>query len=194
MRCIRAALAALVLAIAGGAALAQSEPVLGIPSSPILRLDQERLFRQSVYGQRVVQELEAATRDLTAENTRIDEALAEEELALTEQRAKMEPAAFREAAAAFDEKVVAIRKSQDAKSRALSETLDRERVAFYEQAYPLLFEIVAAAGAVAILDSRAIILSSNAIDVTDVAIARVNDAIGDGSKATTDTPEPASND
>jgi len=179
---VRALVAALLLPLAllVGAAGAQTGPGGFTVSSPILRLDQDRLFRQSLYGQRVLAELEAATRALAAENARIDEALSAEEQDLTAQREDLSPEEFRALADAFDTKVVGIRKAQDAKTADLNASLEQGRIKFFEQAYPVLGQLVQEAGALAILDSRAIVLSSSAIDVTDLAIQRVDTAIGDG--------------
>jgi len=184
---LAAAVAGLIWAALAGAAFSQTAPLDlqgPVTASPILRLDQDRLFQQSLYGQRAVAQLEDATRELASENARIDEALSTEEQTLTEQRKTLSADEFRALADAFDEKVVGIRAAQDAKSRALNETFNQSRIAFFERAYPLLFELVRETGALAILDSRAIVLSSSAIDVTDRAIKRVDDVIGDG----TDTP------
>lgn len=148
--------------------------------SPILTLDQDRLFQGSAFGQRVRAELEAATTALATENRRVEGELTAEESDLTERRARMPAAEFRKLADAFDAKVTAIREAQDAKARSLSQRQESSRQRFYEIAFPLLADLVREVGAVAILDTRAIVLSSSAVDITDLAIERVDAAIGDG--------------
>jgi hypothetical protein len=79
---------------------------------------------------------------LAAENRRIEAALTEEELALTELRATTEPDAFREMADAFDTRVEAIRAAQEAKARALTAQADSAQVQFFERVAPILLDIV----------------------------------------------------
>ena len=153
---------------------------LGTVQSPILTIEAERLFIESQFGQRVAQEREADSAVLSAENRRIEADLTEEEQSLTERRAEMEPDAFRALADAFDEKVQAIRRTQDAKARALNQRGEADRVAFLQAAAPVLEQLMRDAGAAVILERGSVFLSLNATDVTDQAIARINAAIGDG--------------
>jgi Skp family chaperone for outer membrane proteins len=163
----------------GGAAAAQ-EVELGEVLSPILTVDQERAFAGSAWGKRAAAEIEAASAALAAENRRIEAELTAEERALTAERATAEPAAFRAKADAFDAKVVAIRAEQDAKERDLNRLRDAERQAFFAAALPVLGQVMRDRGAVAILDSRAIFVAANAIDVTDMVIGALDGAIGAG--------------
>jgi Skp family chaperone for outer membrane proteins len=150
----------------------------GVAPSPILMLDQERMYQQSDFGQRVVADLKAQADALSAENQRIDAALTEEEQRLTEDRPTMEPAAFRELAVDFDERVTAIRRAQLAKQSAIQKQGERERGRFFELAFPVLLRLVEETGAVAILNNTAVIFSVRNIDITDVAIERINAVVG----------------
>jgi Skp family chaperone for outer membrane proteins len=150
------------------------------PLAGILILNQERLFAQSRYGQRIQRELEDASSGLAAENRRIEAALTEEELALTELRATTEPDAFREMADAFDTRVEAIRAAQEAKARALTAQADSAQVQFFERVAPILLDIVRARDAAVLMDSRAVLLSADRVDVTETAIAAIDTALGEG--------------
>jgi len=176
--------AALALAglVAAPPSLAQTaEPrAAGPVSSPVLTLNQERLYRESLFGRRVQQELEAAAQALTAENHQIEAELLAEEEQLTRQREAMDPAEFRALAEAFDRKVEEIRRRQDRKQQELKARAEAERKRFFEAAYPVLLRLVADLGAVAILDSRAVVLALSRVDITDAAIRQVNAVIGDG--------------
>ncbi|WP_298357988.1 OmpH family outer membrane protein [uncultured Litoreibacter sp.] len=165
------ALCAMLLA---GAASAQEATL----PAPILTLNQERLYISSEFGQRVREDLEANSADLAAENRRIEAALVAEESQLTTDRATMDPTEFRLLAEDFDERVTGIRGAQIEKREALQRIADQERGRFFELAYPVLFQLVEETGALAILNQSAVILSSRQIDVTDLAIERVNAAIG----------------
>jgi Skp family chaperone for outer membrane proteins len=168
-----------VLALGVGSAPAPAQDRLVVPS-PVLTIDQEALFERSAFGRRAQAEFEAVSATLAAENRRIETELEAEERELTEERPGMDPAAFRELATAFDARVVEIRRTQDQKARDLSRLPEEARQEFFRAAIPILTELVRERGAVAILDSRAVILSAEAIDITEDAIRRVDAGLGDG--------------
>lgn len=151
--------------------------------SAILTLDQERLFADSAWGKRVTARIEADSAALSAENRRIEAELTAEERKLTDERAGMDAAAFRAAADAFDARVTAIRRAQDEKAREIGRRPEAERQKFFAAALPALSEALRARGALVILDSRAIFLAADIIDVTDEMIAAVDKAIGAGPPA-----------
>lgn len=191
MRWLRAALAVLALAAAGGnSAMAQQSPAEF--QSPILTLDQERLFLETLWGKRAAARIEAASVELAAENRRIEADLTDEERALTEKRATTAPEEFRKAADAFDAKVTEIRQAQDAKVREIGRLQETERQRFYAAAFPVIREVIQKRGAVAVLDSRAIFLAADAIDVTDELISRIDSELGAGedSQPPDDAPAP----
>jgi len=149
-----------------------------LPNSPVLTLDQDRLYVGSQFGQRVQQDLQAQSAALSEQNRKIEAALEEEETRLTEDRAVMEPEAFAELARDFDERVTGIRRAQAAKSDNIQRVADTERARFFEAAFPVLLQLVEETGAVAILDNEAVIFSVRQIDITDAAIARIDASIG----------------
>ncbi|PWG18329.1 hypothetical protein DFK10_02180 [Salibaculum griseiflavum] len=148
--------------------------------TPILTVDLERLFQQTVFGQAVVEDYNAERRALAAENREIAEALRTEELDLAERRPDMDPAVFREEAQAFDEKAQGIRRAQDSKEAAIEDDLARAQEEFVQVVQPVLGEILVDRGASVILHQQSVLLSLDRIDVTDEAIARVDEEIGDG--------------
>jgi len=162
---------------------------LGMPQSPILTVEPERLFNDSDFGKRVNRQIEAESAVLVAENRRIEARLTAEEKTLTERRASMEPSVFRALADAFDEKVQETRRVQDIKSQALSNSRDANRRIFLQTARPILEALMREAGAGVILDRATVFLSANATDITNLAIARINAILGDGAQAgDNDTP------
>lgn len=164
-------------------ALAQQ---VNAPASPILTIDSERLFTDSAFGQRVAREIEAEQSVLLAENRKIEAELAAEEKRLTELRKEMAPEDFRAIADAFDQRVQEIRRTQDAKVRAISEMRDRQRATFIQAARPVLIDLMRTAGASMILERRSILVSTDAADITDRAVERLNQAIGDGASTQAD--------
>lgn len=92
----------------------------------------------------------------------------------------MSPADFRALANEFDSRVVAIRAAQDAKGRDLQAQSEAAQQRFFEETFPVLLEIIESRGASVLLDSRTVLLSAGSVDITDAAIAAINEALGDG--------------
>jgi len=162
-----------------------------VPRAPsgILVLNQERLVSRTLYGERVQVELEAATMALAAENRRIEAALTDEELSLTDLRATLPPEEFRPLAEEFDTRVNAIRAAQDAKGRDLAARAEAAQQRFFDLSFPILLELVRDRGAAVMLDSRSVLLSAETVDITEAAIARIDAEIGNGGTAPLLEPE-----
>lgn len=180
---VLAAFLGLSLAFWGGPSPAQAPGTAfdqGIVRSPVLVLDFDRLFAQSAFGRRVTSKIEAQGEDLAAENRRIETDLTDEERRLTEQRATLSAAEFRQLANAFDEKVQRLRSAQDAKTRALGQVSDGARRQFVAAAQPVLKQLMRDAGAAVILERRAVLVAADVVDITATAIQRIDEAIGAG--------------
>lgn len=184
------AVAALILAVLAGPAMAQQQ-TLGPSGSAVVTLDQDRLFAESMFGRAVTARSDAEAQALAAENRKIEAALEAEERDLTLRRKSLPVTDFRTLADAFDVKAEELRTAQTAKSRALGRRLEEERKLFFEAALPILGALMTERGAVAILSRDAIVLSFDRIDITESAIVRLDAELGDGSKpATPPTPAP----
>lgn len=186
-----AALAVAALGLSDQRARAQApagdgRPVPGVTVGAVLTIDPERLFSDTQFGQRVQADLEARAAELSAENRRIETELVAEERDLTERRAGMPVNEFRELADAFDEKVQRIREEQDAKSREVLRLSDTGRQNFLSQVAPVLSQLLLERGGSVMIDRRNVFLSLDLADVTDAAIQRINEVLGDGS----DLPAP----
>ncbi len=175
------ALAALVLWLLVPAGQAQQ---LGLPQSAILTISTDRMFAGSAFGQRIARDIDAQSAVLSTENRRIEAELTQEEKELTQRRPNMDASSFRELADAFDQKVQATRAAQDAKARALNKIAEVARVEFLQVARPILETLMREARAGVILERANVFLSANATDITDLAIERIDAAIGDGSGLT----------
>jgi Skp family chaperone for outer membrane proteins len=171
---MRAAVLAACLLGAAGAAGAQQAQVELPP--PILTFDADRLLAESDFGRALSAEVEDAARRLSEENRRIEADLLAEERALTERRAEMPAEEFRPLAQAFDDKVQRLRAEQDEKERALADLREEGRQRFFQEAVPILSDILRERGALVLLDRREVFLSADAIDITDTAINRIDAA------------------
>lgn len=148
--------------------------------SPVLTIDSERVFLESAFGKRVAAEIEERGAGLAAENRQIEADLEAEELRLTELRATTPAEEFRALADAFDRKVQETRLAQAAKGRAINALLDQEREVFLTAAAPVLERLMRKADAAVILERRSVFVSANAIDITQMAIALLDETLGSG--------------
>ena len=152
----------------------------GVPQGAVAVLDRAGLFARSAFGRRILAEIEAETTELAAENRRIESELDAEERDLTEQRPELSADAFRSLAQEFDTRVEGIRQAQDAKARAIQTKSERAQQAFGERVTPILRALTQETGALVVLDRRLVIASADGIDITQAAVARIDDEIGEG--------------
>ncbi len=155
---------------------AANQPV----TSVLLTVDQERLFTESAFGKRVAAELDRRSRALAAENRSIEAGLVAEEQALTDERPSLPADQFRKKADDFDAKVQAIRGEQDQKAKELGSFREGEQKRFASELGSILSEIARDRGALAVMDRRVMLISADQIDITDDAIALVDQRLGDG--------------
>ncbi len=179
--------AAILAGLISGPALAQQTSPVEAPArsnviSAVLTIDSERLFLESAFGRRVAEDVEAQGNELAAENRRIEADLESEEQELTTLRATMDADAFRALANEFDEKVQRTRSAQAEKGRALNQRLDQEREVFLTAAAPVLERLMRDAGAAVILERRSVFVSASAIEITDDAIALLDETLGSGAE------------
>lgn len=170
---------------------AVAQQVSATSPSPIVIIESDRLYEQSLFSQRVQQEQEARKAVLLAENRQIAAELAEEEKRLTEQRNSMEASDFRLLADAFDNRVEEIRRIQDEKERDIIRFAEEERIRFFQELVPVLERILNERGASIVLEKRSTFASSSALNVTDRTLAIANGLLGDGvSEKDTEATDP----
>lgn len=158
-------------------------PAVAQQSGPqVLIVDSDRLFFETQYGRRIASDLAERTAELQAENDAIVAELTEEERSLTQRRATMDPAAFRAEAAAFDTKVQEVRRARDAKNGELAAEAAQARAAFEERVQAIVANLMLERGATMVLEQRNVILSVRAANITDDAIARIDETLGDGTR------------
>ena len=167
-----------LLAILAVAALARAAAAQEPPT--IVVVDQERLFQESAFGQRIAEDIEARSAALAAENRAIEAELIAEERELTELRATLDPQEFRELADAFDAKVERLRAEQDAKAGELVALRDAERQSFSRVVGPVLLDFMRQSGAAVMLDRRSVVATAERVDVTDELVAAIDSEVGNG--------------
>lgn len=182
---LRMAAGMLLFALAAPIASSQTEQQ---PRLSIATLDQEALFVQSAFGQRVTRDLESDRDALAAENRSIEAELIAEERALIDKRATLPAAEFALVADAFDRKVRGIREEQDRKGRALQIQLDEDRKRFLTEIGPVLTDLLRARGAQVLLDRGAVLIAVDGVDITGAAIDEINARLGDGTGSSLQLP------
>jgi len=167
----------LLASLAPDIAKAQS---VGVVQSEILVVDPDRLFSETRFGQRLNSEYLAQREVIIARNRKIEAELEAEEQALTAMRAEKTPEEFKLLADAFDTRVQTIRRDSDRTVRDLELSRERAPVIFMRTVEPVLGKLMQDAGGVVVLDVRSVLLRTNVIDITDVAIFRIDEQIGEG--------------
>lgn len=175
------------------AAPAQETAAPGPARFPVLSVDEDRLFTDSRFGKAIIARRDADRGILMTENRKLDAQLEAEERTLTEQRRGMDRAAFAPLADAFNAKAESIRNAQIAKSKDLDSRFEAAQQRFYQAAGPVLVQIMAEHGAVAIISKRAILVGFDNIDITSEAIGRLDAVLGEGA-APPASPDPTSPD
>jgi Skp family chaperone for outer membrane proteins len=150
------------------------------PRISVVVLDLDALFAGSAFGRRVRDEIEQASATLAAENRRIEAELVEEEQRLTERRAELPREEFEALADAFDSRVEVIRQDQDSKGRAIAQRSERAETVFLDRVNPLLVSLAREVGALVILDRRTVLASADGVDITELALTRIDEVLGDG--------------
>lgn len=153
----------------------------GTVRSAILTIDSDRVFAESLFGKRIAVELQAKRSALEAENGARQAELEQEERDLTQKRSELAPEEFRVLADAFDAKVQRIRAEQGSKAQDLQAQLEVARRRFLEAARVALGGLMQESGAAVLLEQRSVFMSDNFIDISQVAIERINESLGDGS-------------
>jgi len=153
---------------------------VGVVQSEILVIDPDRLFNESLLGQRLNTDYQAQRDEMIARNRSLETELESEEQALTQLRDQTSPEEFRDLADAFDLKVQRIRRESDRAVRDLEQNRERAPVLFMRTVEPVLAQIMADAGGVVLLDVRSVLLRTQVVDITDLAISRINDQVGTG--------------
>ncbi len=171
---------AFVLAMSPGAAPATAQDLaVGQPAvqdRAVRLLDQDRLLTDSRLGQFLLADLRQAEQALARDNQALADQLAAEEQALTDLRAELGPEEFRARADDFDRRVEIIRAERARLAQDLAQRYETEAQRFLEIALPVLTALMQDEGIVALLRPEAVILGADWLDITDLAIRRLDAA------------------
>ena len=158
------------------------QPLFAEEDTVLFTVDMSKLLRLSDFGKNIIAVNNAARQNLQNENNNLEEKLLIEEKELSELRKTISIDEFRPKALEFDKKVTIIRKGQREKEENLNKKVRREETDFFKKIYPILYELLIERGGLVLVDQRNAILWDNSVDLTDDAIALINQALASGIK------------
>lgn len=181
-RIARTAAAALLLAGLSQAVLAAppgppAKPPVGTPNPKILVIDRAAILRGSVVGQNIMKQVQQLT--IAAENglKAKDAALRKEGQALQQQLAILAPAVKAAKIRAFEVKQKSLQDDVQKQQGLIQGGVLIARQQVERALGPILQKIMAERGANLLLDRNAVVLGTVDVDVTGLAIQRLNQSL-----------------
>ncbi len=152
-----------------------------LPNVQVLVVDLDRVFTETVYGQRLQADFREAEKALADDFNRIAGELIAEEKQLRDIRAGTPPDEFRTMAEAFDSKSNKLRLEQSERRNKLILDLQVARENLLRQLGPIFSQLMQERGASILIqkdDQRMIVFPQ--ADITQSAIALIDQRLGDG--------------
>ena len=177
-RIVRAIAVVAALVIAPGSILAATPPPpgkpMGTPNPNILVIDRAAILRGSVVGQNIMRQVQTLT--ASAENMLKgqDAALRQEGATLQQQLAILSPSVKAAKIKAFQAKQTALQQAVQTQQGLIQGGVLKARQQVEQALGPILQAIMTERGANLLLDRNAVVLGTVDVDVTGVAIARLN--------------------
>jgi outer membrane protein len=155
-------------------ALAAPPAPTGTPNPKILVIDRAAILRGSVVGQNIMKQVQSLT--AAAENMLKgqDAALRQEGATLQQQLAILSPSVKAAKIKAFQAKQAALQQSVQTQQGLIQGGVLKARQQVEQALGPILQAIMTERGANLLLDRNAVVLGTVDVDVTAVAIARLN--------------------
>ena len=154
-----------------------SQPVTA-QTSVILVIDLERAYKTSRFGESMRDAFNSENQSFNEENKVILNLLKDEEIQLTADRTNLSQEEFAIAADAFDIKVQEIRKTRLEKIRLVEERFNLLKPMFFRRVDSFFDELMLEFNATAILEKNYVVRSTDAIDITNLLVERVDQAFG----------------
>ena len=163
--------------VAGAIAAACAGSVAAAQSGGVFVISRKRLLTESK-PTKILREAELElTARLQAEIDRIKSALAAEEADLTRRRAEIPPEEMARLATDFDRRVRSVRVLAQERAKAVQSAFQAARANLVLELPPILEKLRLEVGAVAILDADQTLAIDPKNDLTDRAIAMLNEAL-----------------
>lgn len=168
----------IALAISASAmAQGQSHPApapQGVPAPKILVIDRQALLRQSAVGIDIAKQVEGYTKAAEAQLKGEGEGLRKEEQALQQQVAILAPDVKAQKIKAFEQKQAAFQQRVQQKQNQIRYGVALAQRQVEAAAGPIVQGLMQERGANLLLDRQAVVIGAPGLDVTAVAIQRLN--------------------
>ena len=184
-----AAAASLVLAAGIGIGAVTAAPPPPLPAPKILIIDRSEVLRRSAVGQSIMRQVQGLATKAEASLKARDAGLRSEGQQLQQQLAILSASVKAAKIKAFEVKQAALQRDVQAQQGLIQGGLNAARSQALGALGPILQRIVIERGANIMIDRNAIVVSANGFDVTDLAVARLNQALP--SVVVKPTPMPA---
>ena len=155
-------------------AAAQAQPPV---VTPILVIDQEALYSRSAAARGIAEQDKSLREALTGELDADGERLRAREAELTELRETLLKSEFDALAREFETDVREFRARAQRERGLLDQALQNARRELRRAAQPVLIDVMRRRGALVLLDKGQVVLSVRTLDVTDEAIALLDQAV-----------------
>jgi len=170
-----AAAASIVIAFFVGAVTAAPPPPL--PAPKILIIDRSEVLRRSAVGQSIMKQVQGLAAQAEGSLKSRDAALRAEGQQLQQQLSILSASVKAAKIKAFETKQAALQRDVQNQQAMIQGGLQVARDQALRALGPILQKIVIERGANIMIDRGAIVVSANGFDVTDVAIARLNQVL-----------------
>lgn len=165
---------AAVLLVAPQLASAAAPAPTGTPNPKILVIDRAAILRGSVVGQNIMKQVQSLTAAAEKMLKGQDAALRQEGAALQQQLAILSPSVKAAKIKAFQAKQAALQQNVQTQQGLIQGGVLKARQQVEQALGPILQAIMTERGANLLLDRNAVVLGTVDVDVTGVAIARLN--------------------
>lgn len=148
-----------------------------VDPAQILVVDIEAILKRSAAGGAIQSQAEAMRDRFQATFKTREDALLAEERALAELRQELDRETFEARAAAFEAEVRTLRRDRREIGEQVQRVFFGATSELKERLQPILVEIMSERRAGVLLDTREVLLSATALDVTEEAIRRLDAAV-----------------
>ena len=170
-------LAAAVLLGAAGAAAQDAEEQAAPAQLGVIVVDFQAVMRDADAARSVQRQLDVMRQAYQETFFEIEEELRTAETQLAEDRTTLPPEAFAEQRRAFEQRVTEAQREAQTSRAALDRALERATDTVRQQLVEVIAEIAREHGASIVLSKGQVILVDRSLDLTDIALARLNEAL-----------------
>ncbi|HEX2591115.1 MAG TPA: OmpH family outer membrane protein [Rhizomicrobium sp.] len=167
-------LAAAVAATSATAAMAQQKPAPAPGGLRILVLNRDAILQGSKVGQDIIRQVNALTNQARTQFKGQEQALQNEGRALQQQVAILSAAAKKQKIAAFEAKERGLQQQVQVRQNQIQGGVFKARQQVEQALGPVLQGIMQERGAALLLDRQIVLLSTVDVDITGLAIQRLN--------------------